>query len=67
MLVDVDSCADPVVQVDTSDFRPGGSIGVAIECTVSRRALEPVHPGSAVQSARAIAHIDEFRAAEGMQ
>jgi hypothetical protein len=67
MLVDVDSCAEPIVQVDTSDFRPGGSIGVAIECIVSRRALEPVHPGTSVQSARAIAHIDEFRAAEGSQ
>jgi Flp pilus assembly protein TadG len=64
MLVDHDSCATPAVRVDTSAFGPGGEVRVAIECHASVRGIEPVQRSSRTFVAEAVAHIDEFRAAE---
>ncbi len=66
MLVDDMTCAAPRVIVDTSQFRPGGMVGVTVSCTVSTKGLElinPPTPGSL--TATAFATIDPFRAAEG--
>jgi hypothetical protein len=64
MLVDPDSCADPQVRVDTSAFGPGGEVRVAVECHVAARAIEAVQHSARSFVAGAVAHIDEFRAAE---
>jgi hypothetical protein len=64
MLVDHDSCAAPSVRVDTSSFRPGGEVRVSIECHASRRGIEVVQRSTRAFAAEAVAHIDEFRAAE---
>ena len=65
MLLDRDSCAEPVVIVDTSAFGPGGEVRVAVECHAARRGIEAVQRSTRSFVARAVAHIDEFRAAEG--
>jgi hypothetical protein len=65
MLVDHDSCSAPFVRVDTSSFRPGGEVRVSIECHAAARALEVVQHSTKSFAAEAVAHIDEFRAAEG--
>jgi Tfp pilus assembly protein PilV len=64
MLVDRDSCSTPSVRVDTSAFRPGGEVRVAIECHASARGIEVVQRSAKSFAAEAVAHIDEFRAAE---
>ncbi len=64
MLVDRDSCGAPVVDVDTSAFRPGGEVRVAVECHASRRGVEAVQRSTRSFTAEAVAHIDAFRAAE---
>ena len=64
MLVDHDSCAVPSVRVDTSSFRPGGEVRVAIECHTATRGIEAVQHWSKSFAAEAVAHVDEFRAAE---
>ena len=64
MLVDHDSCAAPAVRVDTTSFRPGGEVRVAIECHAATRGIEAVQRSSRTFVAEAVAHIDEFRAAE---
>ena len=65
MLLDRDSCAKPVVSVDTSAFRPGGEVRVVVECHAAWRGNEAVQRPTRSFVARAVAHIDEFRAAEG--
>jgi len=65
MLVDADSCASPVVEVDTYQFAPGGVVRVAIECAASTRGVESIQKSDRVARAEAVAHVDEFRAAEG--
>ncbi len=64
MLVDHDSCAAPAVRVDTSAFGPGGEVRVTIECRASARGIEAVQHSPHTFVAEAVAHIDEFRAAE---
>jgi Flp pilus assembly protein TadG len=66
MLVERDSCSTPSVHVDTSAFRPGGEVRVTIECHASRRGIEAVQPSARTFSATAVAHVDRFRAAEGV-
>ncbi len=65
MLVDGDTCSRPAVTVDTTDFRPGGVVRVAIECHTSDRAIELVEGAERAVRAEAVAHIDEFRVVEG--
>ena len=65
MLVDHDSCSTPSVHVDTTAFRPGGEVRVSIQCTNASRGIEPVQRSARSFAAEAVAHIDEFRAAEG--
>jgi Flp pilus assembly protein TadG len=62
MLVDVTSCADPAVSVDTSAFRPGGQVAVTVSCTVSAAGLELINPPSSTSTATAFATIDPYRA-----
>lgn len=64
MLVDRDSCAAPVVRVDTAAFRPGGEVRVSVECHAVGRGIEPVQRSTRSFVAVAVAHIDEFRAGE---
>lgn len=64
MLVDHDSCASPAVRVDTSAFRPGGDVRVSVECHAATRGIEAVQRSPRSFDAEAVAHIDEFRAAE---
>ena len=64
MLVDRDSCSVPSVHVDTSAFRPGGEVRVSIECHAAARGIEVVQRSARPFVAEAVAHIDEFRAAE---
>jgi hypothetical protein len=66
MLVDTDTCATPRVVVDTTQFAPGGVVGVRVSCTVSTRGLELINPPAPESlTATAFATIDPFRAAEG--
>ena len=64
MLVDHDSCATPAVRVDTSSFRPGGEVRVFVECHAATRGIQAVQRSARSFDAEAVAHIDEFRAAE---
>lgn len=64
MLIDADSCHDPTIEVDTHQFRAGGQVAVTIECHVSTRGVDVVQPSVLAHSARAVAHIDRFRASE---
>ena len=65
MLVDVTSCTDPSVVVDTSAFGPGGSVAVTVSCTVSAAGLELVDPPAQTSTATAFAMIDPYRSAGG--
>jgi Flp pilus assembly protein TadG len=66
MLVDVTSCSNPTVSVDTSRFGAGGSVAVTVSCTVSTGGLDLIDPGDpAATTATAYAAIDPFRATEG--
>lgn len=62
-LVDVRTCADPVVGVDLSDFRPGGVVAVTVRCVTRPEGLEPTGAAAVGVEARAAATIDAFRAA----
>lgn len=63
--LDVDTCASRQVDVDTSEFRAGGSVAVTVTCSASDRGVEIVQDGPRVYSVRATARIDPFRATEG--
>lgn len=64
MLVDRATCDSPSVVVDTSAFRPGGSVAVTISCTVSPDGLELIGPPPPNEyTATAFATIDPLRAA----
>ena len=64
MLVDPATCDAPAVLVDTSAFRPGGSVAVTISCTVSPEGLELIGPPRTDEhTATAFAAIDPLRAA----
>jgi Flp pilus assembly protein TadG len=65
MLVDGDSCSSPSVSVDTRQFVAGGLVRVAIECGVSNRGIESIPGPRRATRAEAVAHLDEFRVAEG--
>lgn len=58
-------CVDPRVGVDTSDFRPGGMVTVSVDCQVSDDGLSAALPDDRRPTARAVARIDQYRAAEG--
>ena len=62
MLTDPDTCSNPNVMVDTADFRPGGAVGVTVQCSVSNRGIEAVQAGSREERVTAYASIDFFRA-----
>jgi hypothetical protein len=65
VLVDAASCATPAVDVDTSQFRPGGRVAVTVSCTVSTEGLELISPPRGLSSrATAYAAIDPFRGVE---
>lgn len=66
MLVADDSCRRPVVVVDTSGFHPGGEVRVTVECQSSTRAVEAVHGAERATRVTAIAHVDRFRASDGL-
>lgn len=52
-------CEDRQVDVDTAQFRPGGSVAVAVSCRVSLADLALVAlPGTKVATARFVAPID---------
>jgi Flp pilus assembly protein TadG len=66
MLDDRTSCSAPTVDVDTSDFRPGGVVGVTVWCGVSTDGLELISPPSGRRvGATAMAMIDPFRGLDG--
>ena len=56
------TCRDLAVDVDTSDFRPGGTVGVEVACTVSLSdvALSGL-PGSKRLRSSFVAPIDRLR------
>lgn len=55
------SCSRLDVSVDTSDFRPGGSVTVDVTCTMDNSDLAVTGiPGSRTVHARAIAVIDQY-------
>ena len=63
MLTDPTTCSNPVVAVDTSQFRPGGRVVVTVSCTVSERGLDLVDPRlDGATSVTAFATIDPLRA-----
>jgi Flp pilus assembly protein TadG len=64
MLTNPDTCGNPVVVIDSDDFRPGGTVAVTVTCTASNRGVEVVQPSGREFSTRAVARIDQFRAAE---
>lgn len=65
MLTNPDTCGSPIVVVDTADFRPGGTVAVTVTCRSSDRGVEVIPQASREFSTRAVARIDQFRAAEG--
>lgn len=60
-LVDVQTCADPLVEVDLSTFEPGGVVAVTVRCSTRPVGLEPVGAATVRFEARAAATIDPFR------
>jgi len=57
-----DQCAAVSVTVDTADFRRGGSVTVAVECTVTTRGLTGIDlPGAVTTSARSTSPVDVYR------
>ena len=63
MLVDEQSCASPLFDVDVSGFAPGGIVAVTVSCTSSTAGLELVAGTGHTYSATAHATIDRFRGA----
>lgn len=64
MLGDAKACSGgPVVSIDTSQFRSGGEVTVAITCSPQRSDLSLVGPRPASFAATATATIDVHRAA----
>lgn len=63
MLVDDQSCASPLFDVDVSGFAPGGIVAVTVSCTSSTAGLELVAGTGHTYSATAHATIDRFRGA----
>lgn len=58
------SCAKPSVKVDTTSFRPGGSVSVAVTCRPSMADVTGLGlPGSVSITERATDGIDQWRAA----
>jgi len=56
------SCSNLAVSVDTSDFRPGGSITVDATCTIDNSDLAVSGlPGSRTIHARSISVVDRYR------
>jgi Flp pilus assembly protein TadG len=64
MLVDIDTCQEPLIDVDTTSFRPGGAVRVTIECRTTDRGVEMIDGAERTMRAMAVAYIDEFRAVE---
>jgi Flp pilus assembly protein TadG len=64
MLVDADACRQPSIEVDTTNFRPGGAVRVTIECRTTNRGVEIIDGVERTTRAMAVAYIDEFRAVE---
>jgi Flp pilus assembly protein TadG len=62
--LDVDTCASREIEVDTSDFRAGGSVAVTLTCSATNRGVEVVQDGPRTFTVRATARIDPFRATE---
>ena len=67
MLVDDRTCQSPDVDIDTTEFRPGGVVAVTVTCSVSAAGLELINPPSDERSATAFATIDPLRAAQGQR
>jgi len=65
MLIDVETCSSPVVDVDTRALRPGGAVAVTVECTASNGGVELVRSSGGTYSARAVAHVDPYRSGDG--
>ena len=58
------TCANLAVNVDTSEFRPGGWVRVDVSCTVSMADLTGMWtPGNKVMEARGLAVVDTYRRA----
>jgi Flp pilus assembly protein TadG len=56
------SCSPMSVSVDTSDWRPGGAVGVTVSCTAQLGDLAvPVLGGNRTVTARAASVIDLYR------
>lgn len=55
------SCANLLVDVDTTDFRPGGTVAVTVSCQVSLSGISgfPL-PGDKHVSARSVEPIDKY-------
>jgi len=63
MLVDAKACAGgPAIAIDTSQFRPGGTVSVTVTCSPSSDDLAPLAPHPATFTASAAATIDPYRA-----
>ena len=52
------ACANPDVDTDVADFRPGGTVRVSVACTVSVMDLGLLAPGAATVRASFVAPID---------
>ena len=65
MLVDEQTCINPSVAVDVSEFQPGGEVAVTVTCSVSTAGLELIRPEAPTLTATAFATIDPLRAAAG--
>jgi hypothetical protein len=64
MLTDAKACEGAaVVSVDTSDFRPGGTVTVAVSCSPQRSDLSLAAAKSVTFAATATASIDTHRSA----
>ena len=60
-LVDAGTCADPSVEVDLTQFGPGGLVAVTVRCTTRPVGLDLTGARPATVEARAVATIDGFR------
>jgi Flp pilus assembly protein TadG len=56
------NCRSLIVETNTEDFRPGGTVTVTVSCTLDLSDLgAPGLPGSSVVSATQVAPIDPYR------
>ena len=61
MLTAADSCPTPQVQIDLSQFAPGGTVTVTVTCVSSTQGVEFAGAPKTVLATTAVAVVDRYR------